>query len=57
VPKERIEGTHKPTNAPSSLFPVNHNPTENKNDTPAATTKPIFANFVFTMRRSLLKKG
>ena len=27
-----IEGTHIPTNIPSNLCPLNHNPTEYKND-------------------------
>ncbi len=42
VPKLRIDGTQRPTNAPSSLLPENQREMENRNDAPAATTKPAF---------------
>ena len=53
TPKLSMEGTHKPTNAPSSLLPVNHRYTENRNDAPAATVKPIFATFMFILLLSI----
>src|SRR3954454_12949426 len=37
APAARIDGTHRPTNRPSSRLPVNHSATESANDAPAAT--------------------
>jgi len=54
VPKLRIEGTQRPTNKPSSLLPENHSETENRNDAPAAMTKPSFAILNLLMINPLL---
>jgi hypothetical protein len=43
VPKLRIDGNHRPTNAPSSWWPENHSDTEKTNETAAAVTKPALA--------------
>ena len=32
IESARIEGTHIPTKIPSNLFPLNHKPTESKNE-------------------------
>ena len=44
VPKLRIEGTHKPTNTPSSLLPENHSQTDSTKEIAAANKKPAFAS-------------
>jgi len=36
APSAKIDGTHKPTKTPWSLFPKNHNDTESANDANAA---------------------
>ncbi|RLS54437.1 MAG: hypothetical protein DWH91_11835 [Planctomycetota bacterium] len=36
-----MDGTQRPTKAPSSRLPENHKETENKNEAPAAITNPI----------------
>jgi hypothetical protein len=41
-PKLKIDGTQRPTKAPSSRFPENQREIENKNEAPAAITNPAF---------------
>jgi len=42
-----MDGTHKPTNTPSSFIPVNHSDTEKTKDTPAAKMNPNLASRCF----------
>ena len=46
APKERIDGTHNPTKSPSSLWPLNQRPTDNRNEIPAAAIKSSFDLFI-----------
>jgi hypothetical protein len=41
APAARIEGTHRPTNTPSSRLPPNQSPIESRNETQAATRKSV----------------
>lgn len=47
APKDKIEGTQRPTYRPASLSPLNHKNTETKNDSPDAIKIPILLIFMF----------